>query len=827
MQGKNLYLVAKALALAAICVCFATMAHAVKMDTYSVQFFDANGRFVIRGVTAYVFAESTQTQVPVYDLQGNPLTQPLEQDLTGRVSFKAPQGGSLWVVPSGAGVISVKDVFTPFYPDSAPYIVFGPQYSAPASPDSGYTYFSPSAGGLRVWDGSSWVSGGGGSGIASVSEDTSPQLGGNLNVLGFDIVSTAGIITLSAKPGDNIVLDADDPGQTVTTGDAVIGDSLLIGGDLTLSAGNIYLTASATVDGRDVSADGATLDALGSAASEDVGTAVGDVPQLVDVGGGTAGLPAVDGSNLTGISGGAGGILGIDSLRADAWQVLYSDGSGVIQDVALGTSGTYLQSQGASSVPTWSTPAGSGDVTTVGTPVNDQVGVWTGDGTLEGDADFTFDGENLTITGSAHMDTLYAEVVNGTSFLSILDDAYGDGWNGATSYAPSQNAVFDKMLAVGDSLATARTYISSLDTDLPTLSLPASTTISAFGATVVDDADASTARATLDVDQAGTDNSTDVTLAGSLDYLTLSGQQITRGAIDLSTDVSDTLSGYQVNVRSLTENASPASGDWFMFYDTSASAMRKVDTDDLPGAGGSGDVTGPGASTDNGIALWDGTGGDTLKDSGITISAGILSGLSGLACPDELYLDGTGGGMLFSENYASDVTVSFENSGAGDLDVDIDGSLTVGDSLTVADYTLPLADGTNGQVIQTNGSGVLSFASAGSSYKLKDKQSLYRTSPTATDTLLIGVATVDCTIDSIRCTTDTGTVDYDILTRGAGTPFSGGTQVIGTDDQASSTSSLAAISDGDYNAGEVLTYIASAVSGSPGKLLIVVYFSED
>lgn len=40
---------------------------------------------------------------------------------------------------------------------------------------------------------------------------------------------------------------------------------------------------------------------------------------------------------------------------------------------------------------TWATPAGSGDVAKVGTPVNNQIGVWTGDGTLEGDAALTFD----------------------------------------------------------------------------------------------------------------------------------------------------------------------------------------------------------------------------------------------------------------------------------------------------------------------------------------------------------------------------------------------------------------------------------------------------
>jgi hypothetical protein len=48
-------------------------------------------------------------------------------------------------------------------------------------------------------------------------------------------------------------------------------------------------------------------------------------------------------------------------------------------------------------------------------------------------------------------------------------------------------------------------------------------------------------RTLLDVDQAGTDNSTDVTLAGSYDYLSISGQEISLGQIDLTTDVTGAL----------------------------------------------------------------------------------------------------------------------------------------------------------------------------------------------------------------------------------------------------------------------------------------------
>ena len=62
---------------------------------------------------------------------------------------------------------------------------------------------------------------------------------------------------------------------------------------------------------------------------------------------------------------------------------------------------------------------------------------------------------------------------------------------------------------------------SEVDADLKTLSLPANTTISAFGKTLVDDADAAAARSTLGVDAAGADNSTDVTLANT-NYLSLS-----------------------------------------------------------------------------------------------------------------------------------------------------------------------------------------------------------------------------------------------------------------------------------------------------------------
>jgi hypothetical protein len=73
--------------------------------------------------------------------------------------------------------------------------------------------------------------------------------------------------------------------------------------------------------------------------------------------------------------------------------------------------------------------AGGGDVTKVGTPVNNQVGVWTGDGTLEGDANLTFDtSTDLLSTGAVALAAGTAtlapiKLVAGTNLTTAEDGA--------------------------------------------------------------------------------------------------------------------------------------------------------------------------------------------------------------------------------------------------------------------------------------------------------------------------------------------------------------------------------------------------------------------
>ncbi len=93
----------------------------------------------------------------------------------------------------------------------------------------------------------------------------------------------------------------------------------------------------------------------------------------------------------------------------------------------------------------------------------------------------------------------------------------------------------------GNVTAAGAVMDSEVDADIKTLSLPANVTISAFGASLVDDVDAAAGRGTLGVDAAGTDNSTDVTLGGTPDYLSIAGQVITRSLINLASHITGNL----------------------------------------------------------------------------------------------------------------------------------------------------------------------------------------------------------------------------------------------------------------------------------------------
>jgi hypothetical protein len=113
------------------------------------------------------------------------------------------------------------------------------------------------------------------------------------------------------------------------------------------------------------------------------------------------------------------------------------------------------------------------------------------------------------------------------------------------------------------------------------------------------------------------------------------------------------------------------------------------------GGGGTGDVVGPASSTDNAFARFDSTTGKLLQNStGATLSdtgAAVFTGA----------LD-----VLGNSTAGSNIKL-YEDTDNGTNYVAFKAPDTIASNVT---WTLPAADGTSAQVLQTNGSGTLSFA---------------------------------------------------------------------------------------------------------------------
>lgn len=117
---------------------------------------------------------------------------------------------------------------------------------------------------------------------------------------------------------------------------------------------------------------------------------------------------------------------------------------------------------------------------------------------------------------------------------------------------------------------------------------------------------------------------------------------------------------------------------------------------DITGAG-SGDVSGPGSSTDNAVVRWDGAAGTDIQNSAVIIDdSNNVTGIVAL----------TASGAI-----RSNTSLIVEETGAGTDTITIQAPASITASYSL---TLPVDDGAAGEVLSTDGSGVLSWSAAGS-----------------------------------------------------------------------------------------------------------------
>ncbi|MGB1223917.1 MAG: hypothetical protein ACPHCN_07215 [Mycobacterium sp.] len=138
-----------------------------------------------------------------------------------------------------------------------------------------------------------------------------------------------------------------------------------------------------------------------------------------------------------------------------------------------------------------------------------------------------------------------------------------------------------------------------------------------------------------------------------------------------------------LDINGLTAETSPAAGDTVAVYDASAGAIRKFTRANFL-AGVAGDVVGPGSSTDNALARWDGTGGGTLQDSAPTLDDSGNIDMAGGRVDDAVMKD-----------VAYTVNALGSSSGATAIDLE-DGNMvtaTVGGTITFSFSNAPAGGG--------------------------------------------------------------------------------------------------------------------------------------
>lgn len=278
--------------------------------------------------------------------------------------------------------------------------------------------------------------------------------------------------TLSGDTDEKVKYDASDPTAGYVADKIVAGTGISVAEGTGGNENKLVITSTITQ---------ATRDSLGLDTDDTVtfanlsGTNTGDQTSIVGITGTKSQFDtAVTDGNFLFVGDitqytdelaqdAVGGILANSTFV----NLTYSDGTPSIT-ASLSATGTPSSSTYLRGDNTWATISGGGDVTKVGTPVNNQIGIWTGDGTIEGDVDLVYDSsvKRLTLgsnTGGAGDDAVFRMVDNDGTVRLLLDadnatDSYWTGLLGIGLTSLSRSAYLE---LVGGSTTIAPLIIKS------------------------------------------------------------------------------------------------------------------------------------------------------------------------------------------------------------------------------------------------------------------------------------------------------------------------------------------------------------------------------
>ncbi|MBP9714923.1 MAG: hypothetical protein KBD52_00305 [Candidatus Pacebacteria bacterium] len=384
-------------------------------------------------------------------------------------------------------------------------------------------------------------------------------------------------------------------------------------------------------------------------------------------------------------------IISGDTFTDDVTGTLDTDGStaltiasGAVDIAMLSATGTPSASTFLRGDNTWATPAGSGDVSKVGTPLDNQIGVWTGDGTIEGDTAFTFDttADTLTIAASGNLAfgavNILADSAGTTTLNNIdaIDATTETTLEGALDIGGDGSGTLSALVISDDSHAHTTTTISGLDISDDT-NLTAGTNITLTGDDLsVDDVfllnNGDTATGTYDFTGAEIAGTSALVFEGSaadtvetifsITNPTTSDKTITFPdatiTVNAAADISGTTLASNVVTSSLTTVGALNAGSitsGFGSIDTGADTITTTGLITSGALTSNGDITmndggadtiliGQSGATDDTVTI---AGNISLTDDQWSISAtGVTTGLSGITADSVAFNNVTGGTNL-------------------------------------------------------------------------------------------------------------------------------------------------------------------------------------